>query len=779
MDPICQEMLDRANKLIFVRKYDEADSLLKQCLMLPGHSEEPLVHLRRIELMSLLGRLEELKSNVSSKMGKGSQSSFWNALNCLVDLFMVNEIGDVEEILEDLKEVQKEYKSSSLLNFAFGYAFEQMRENKYAVHYYEQSLAIDHTWHPSLFGLSQVYFDLGNVEKGNQYFSQYEAMAPYNIYGNFETHRQLARDFTLERKFDEAKIAIETLTNWWVETKRYAPLEIQIFENLAIAGILDLQGLKAQSLNKRVQARLHAEEFLGQSTDENIIYFVAKILEEYGEEALSLKAFAQVLKVAGSNSSVVQKIGGQFLSAGKFEAAKELFQYAYLDHPDNKEVRFCLLVAKLKVADLNVEDYLAQRERIKLLSERGDGVELLGLLNSLLQKFTDDAEVHYHIGEIFLKMGHAGKAGKHFQKMYEVDPLGQTTRLRYAQFLMQNDGEELAMEIVNKVAPNQKQKVTEASAEIQWLRVQYYDRKQQRDLCNEALRPLLAKDPWNIAYLMQEIIQLTAILEGEEAVKRAKINWFDKLQANEEHKVDWLEFVQENERLMGIHASGLAYARAKLHYLYMRGSHHVIKQVVHAACRFDAAKGASELMKLINTNFDSPSIYWALGLVYKELWQLEVADMWFNQSLAIPGIDNREKGVIYLELADALTWRSVDLPKAIEYCRLALDLGVRSSESEEKALMVMAHAMLKHGQPRQASAFLEQLSKVNSESLEIQYLVGLVHYRNGNQQNAKTIWKPFLKYKPEIIRDHKIKQEILKYYYEGAPYAPTPLSKVN
>jgi hypothetical protein len=130
-------------------------------------------------------------------------------------------------------------------------------------------------------------------------------------------------------------------------------------------------------------------------------------------------------------------------------------------------------------------------------------------------------------------------------------------------------------------------------------------------------------------------------------------------------------------------------------------------------------------------------------------------------------------------LADALTWRSVDLPKAIEYCRLALDLGVRSSESEEKALMVMAHAMLKHGQPRQASAFLEQLSKVNSESLEIQYLVGLVHYRNGNQQNAKTIWKPFLKYKPEIIRDHKIKQEILKYYYEGAPYAPTPLSKVN
>ncbi|MCX6123203.1 MAG: hypothetical protein NTV34_00395, partial [Proteobacteria bacterium] len=64
-------------------------------------------------------------------------------------------------------------------------------------------------------------------------------------------------------------------------------------------------------------------------------------------------------------------------------------------------------------------------------------------------------------------------------------------------------------------------------------------------------------------------------------------------------------------------------------------------------------------------------------------------------------------------------------------------------------------------------------------SYEVLYLAGLVQYRNGHPKIANELWKPLLKYRTDHMKDHKIKQEILKYYFEGTPYAPHDLSKAN
>jgi hypothetical protein len=48
--------------------------------------------------------------------------------------------------------------------------------------------------------------------------------------------------------------------------------------------------------------------------------------------------------------------------------------------------------------------------------------------------------------------------------------------------------------------------------------------------------------------------------------------------------------------------------------------------------------------------------------------------------------------------------------------------------------------------------------------------LGLLHYRNGAPQKAKQVWKPLLTVRTENLRFHNIKQEILRYYFEGTPY---------
>lgn len=774
MDQICREKLEYANKLIFVRRYEEAERLLTESLLIPDCANEPLVHLRRIELMSLLGKLPELRDHYLSEF-RSDETSFSRLCLALVQLFLTP--GQMEVVTELQAILQKDGPSAPLF-FAMGYAAEQMGNMDRAKSFYDQSIAIEPDWYPSLFGLSQVFYNLGDEKKGDQYFQQFEMMAPFNVYGNFETHRRLSQEFLKLGRFDDAERAIQMLTNWWVDNKGYAPGEIQVYDNLATANLSAARGLSEESEERRERARVMTRDMITNSTtDENVLYFLARVLEEFGEQELAFQAYKQVLHVAGGNAAVVQKVGSHFLGTGAFSAAEELFEHAYTQHPDNAEIRFCLLVARLKNAGVGVEEYLIARERLRNLVDQGDRVELLGLLNLLMQKFPDDWDVHFHLADLFVRMGHVQKAGQHYARMYELDPLGQASRLRYANFLMQQGQPDKAMAILELIQLHGGQ-LTDSEAELQWLKSSYYDQKQNWEKSMEMLVPLLDRDPWNITYLIQEIANLTGLKYGSDVVQIGANQWMSRLAGGEESKMNWQEFAAETRRIADDHAYALVYARRKLQFLYMRGNESALRGVVSSACIFDAAKGARDLMRLLNTNFDIPAVYWGLGLLYKELWQLEVASMWFEHTLQMPGLDNRIRSMVYVDLADSYTWRNTNLPKAVEYSRLALDLGERGTPEEQKIMLVMAHALLRQGQARQAAAFIEQL-QLNTEDYELSYLAGLVQYRNGHSKRANEIWKPLLKFRTEHMREYKIKQEILRYYFEGAPYVPRDFSKAN
>jgi tetratricopeptide (TPR) repeat protein len=166
-------------------------------------------------------------------------------------------------------------------------------------------------------------------------------------------------------------------------------------------------------------------------------------------------------------------------------------------------------------------------------------------------------------------------------------------------------------------------------------------------------------------------------------------------------------------------------------------------------------------------------VHIGLGLLYKELWQLETACAWFDIALKEPVLTIEQKAIAYAELGDTLVWRNQNLSKAVELLRLALEMGEKSS----KTVMALAHGLLRQGRPQQAQSYVQSSPSV--DNFEAHYLQGLIHYRNGSTQKAKDIWKPLLKRPSMSIRDYHIKQDILLYYYDHAPYEVRDYSKVN
>lgn len=755
--------LNEANKCIFVKDYEQAEAILEELVRSPQFTDDLLIHLRRIELASKVDKLEELVDIYANQ----SQENPKNLTYKLAYLFSEQHTDNIsnKDALERYQEILRSEGPHAGIYYGIGYCHEIESNLDRSRKAYEQCLNLDSNWHPAYFGLSQVYYQMGDEKKGDQYFTQFEELAPYNVYGNFETHRKLLNEFTDRHDFDAAEIAIKTLSEWWIESKGFAPLEIQLFEKFASAKIAELDRDEVSATQRRHQGRLVAHKILeSEKSSESILYFSAKVLEEFSELTLSLEMYRLILKSEVTNPEMVQKIGAQFVSLGEFNLAKDLFEEAYKIHPDQPEIRFCLLVVRLKMAKVNVEEYLISKERLKKLIEDGsDRTETMSLLVAMTSKYNQDAEVQGHMADVFLELGHKDKARRHFEKMYELDSYSRYSTLKYASFLMQHEDVDHARSLLEKI-DDPKKLLPDELAELNWLYANYEFRKSNFANAMDRIHKLVEGEPWSLTYLLLEVRCLSELTKQKIDID-VYDSTLDRLTVGNEEDLNWTEFDLKTEILRKARCIELVYVRTKLRYLYTEGDEESVTQLVQASATFDAQKGIYELLKLLNTNFDSPNIYWALGVLFREIWQLETASMWFNQMLLLPKIDNLQRARAYLEQADCYIWRGINLEKAIEYTKLSQDLGLRS---DKRTVRIMAHGFLKLGKAQQAEAYLQD--SATNDDPEVIYLRGLVKYRNGAAQEANSIWKPLLTYPVENLRLHNIKQEIMKYYFDRTPY---------
>ncbi len=755
--------LEEANKYIFVKAYDRAAQMIEELIRQSSFSEDLLLHLRRIELATKLENLDDLRKVYESQIERESLSLIPRIALILVELNA--DLIDNKEALLRFQSLLRTLGPHPGIYYGIAYCMELEGNLERARFNYEQCINQDPRWYPAYFGLSQIHYQTHDEKKGDQYFFLFEEMAPFNVYGNFETHRRLSQDFLERHDYESAEIAIQTLAEWWVENKGFCPPEIQLFERLATAKIAEIRGDLHIANQRFTQASMVARRIVDDDTaPEGVLYFSAKVLEEFSEFELAVEIYKRLLKAETTNPEMIQKIGGQFLSMGEIHLAHELFSEAYKTHPDQPEIRFCLLVSKLKIHKTNVEDYLISKERLKkLVDQPSDRVELLSLLHSLVSKFPDDPDVHAHMGDVYLRLGNKEKAAKHFKRMHELDSLSRISTLKYAAFAMQFGDIDQAQALLAHL-DKESQMSEEELCELLWLQANYEFRKGDAHKGLDRLHRVLERDPWNIAYLI-----LQTRLLSEIAKEKTNLECVDgtlkKLADGDESQLNWEEYDTKTKQLAEVRQIELVYARQKLRFLYAEGGASPLSQLLLAAQAFSPQQGIFDLIKLLNTNFDCPEIYSSLGTLCKELWQLEAASMWFDQMLMIPKLSDSQRAKAYVEQADCYIWRGTNLEKAVEYAKLALDLGLHK---DKKPLRVLAHGLLKVGKVRQAEVYLED-SEGDTDP-EVIYLRGLVKYRNGAFQAANEVWKPLLTHRTESLRFHNIKQEIMRYYFDREPY---------
>lgn len=758
------EKLEVANKLIFVKKYEEAREIIDAMLRSEEHRSNLLIHLRRIELATKLEDLDVLRQRYTKELKKHEKDAGLRIALVLADLH-AEEI-DPTKATTQFQEIMRETGNHPGAFYGIAFSMEMLKNNERAIFNYQECLKLDARWYPAAFGLSQIYYQMGEDKTGDHYFYQFEEAAPYNVYGNFETHRRLSIEFLQQEKYAEAEKAMVSLSEWWQENKGHCPAEIQIYESLTIARLAEQQGDEAKMNYRRMQATVVAGRLLSEKkVPESVLYFIAKSFEEFSQFEQAYKFYKKILASEdGARPDVIQRIGGQFLVMGEYKQAKDLFDEAYLHHPDNPDIRFCQLVSNLKLKGVDVEDYLIGKERMKQhMQNPTDKVELLSLLHSLLAKFKEDSEVHAGLADLQMRVGSYEKAGQHFRTMYELDPRSRISGLRYASFEMQYGDQEKALHVLEALT-SARRLDGEELIEVYWLKTNYYYRHRQYQKALQYLRQAIAAEPWNVSYLVQQVLLLNHIVKIDpEMVQHDRT--LDRLARGEETELDWKEFEDRTRAIEGVHVYELAYVRAKIAFLYAGNRDDYLKRLLGLAVKADASQCIYDFLRLLNTNYDSPSIYWALGMLGKELWQLETAVMWFEQILLHPDVTNAQKAKAYLELADCYVWQNQNLNKAVELVKLAFDLGERESP---RGKVVLAHAHLRLGLVRQAQALLEDTD--NQRDPEAVYLRGLVHYRNGAQKVANEIWKPLLTMRSENLRFHNIKQEVLKFYFDKEPY---------
>ncbi len=758
-DPV--KKLEYANKLIFVKEYRAAEKLIEE---LTEHecADNILVHLRRIELGVKLDTLEQLRTEYEQILVQDPENITARVCHVLVEQH--GEFIKPEEATKVFQALLKSIGPHPAIYYGIGFSMEMEDNYERALYNYQQCIAADHTWYPGYFGMSQIYYHLGEDDKGDHFFFLFEELAPYNVYGNFETHRKLTAEFVDREQYDFAEKSIVSLSEWWMDNKGYCPIEIQVYERFATAKVAEISGDSEKAKKRRIQGEVLVKRALVDDDEtEGVLYFIAKSLEEFSEHHLALKVYKRILSMETSNPEIVQKIGSQFLSMGEYEMAADLFEEAYRHHPDNPEIRFCWSVARLRLAGVNVEEYLIEKERLKnLIENQSDKVELLSLLHSLIAKYPDDPDIQGYMGDVYLRLGNEERAAKHYKRMYDQDSHSLVTKIKYISFEMQYGAADKAEGILKDIPED---KITDQGhqCEILWLKANFsFIDKNYKESLNYLNKALL-HDPWNVTYLVQQVLIFSALNED-----KINFNLYDsvlkKLAKNDEKDLDWKEFSEKTKLVSEANLLELTYCRSKLSFLYAEGDEDSLISLVNAACRLDASRSTYDFLKLLNTNFDSPNIYWALGKLYKELWQLEAAGVWFEQILVAPESLEPHKAKAYLELSDCYCWRGLQLDKAVEYARMALDL---EHSLQRQGIRNLAHALLRRGEVRQAEVYLEELE---DEDPEVVYLKGLLQYRNGATKKANEIWKPLLTLNSASLRQHTIKQEVMKYYFEKAPY---------
>jgi predicted Zn-dependent protease len=706
MDVHLQARLTEANKLIFIKKYNAALAVLDQALKEPMGKNELLVHLRKIELLSGLPDAEKgLLSYRESLHEEGVSPTTRGICQALCDLWA--EQVPLEHSIATLQILRDKLPTAAMLPFALGLCYEMDDDTTAALAAYHQSLALDAEWYPAFFHLSQLYFQLEDKVQGEHFFHLSERYAPYYLHGNFTTHRQLCEEFLAQHSYAEAETSITTLSEWWAQQKQRCPHEVKIYEFLIRARIARLAH-KTSLQQQHFQAALALAHQLVDSheRDSNALFFVLNIFDDYSNDPAFFALLKKIIHSAGNDPTLLKAIASKLFVHGKISDAVTLFDEAYQRFPDNEEVRFCRLLANVKSKGVAVDKYFAAKEHYSSLeNSEVSKSELLVQLHGLLALYDGDPDVHLAIANLHQYLGNNERAQEHYALMLQSDPYARKTKLNYAASLVPTrEFSRIAALLEELHFCGQSEQ--ERYLEQKWLLTLCYFEQQRYQQALPLLGILVDIDPWNARYLTYLLmthssLNLSSHSQSDEDTLRS-------LAGGASTDANWQNFRKITAYFVANGQNEIAYLRNKLDFLYHYQDEEVFTRLLSAALNFNSTTATSDLLKLLNSNFDSPAITLGLARLAQEQWQLETASMWYEQLLRRDFISQTLKQRAYSELADCYLWRNFNLEKAQQFIVLAREAAPAAGE---KLPLIEAHLYLRRGLLHEAKFLLESLPR--------------------------------------------------------------------
>jgi predicted Zn-dependent protease len=725
--------LEAINKLIFVQNFEPARLALNT--LIEDYPTEEILLLRKLEL--------DHKTNyLSLSLAQWKTKSFLVEYILLAELYLKQRTA--HEVIELLGSQKAE--RPSIYHYTLGYCCEMIDDLERAKANYLKTLQHRTDHPPALFGLSQIYYQLGEHETADRYFHEFESLSPYTIYGNFENHRDLAEEFLDQQKYSQAESALTTLMSWWQEHRNQVPIEIEIFIRLFQARIKQRAGESSKAAYYTEQAELKIKEAIKQDLPAEVLYFIAQQCEAFNKPMLAHELYANTLKKDALNVGIAQRICQSKLTQKDYLEAQDLFTIAQQKHPDHEEIQFCKLVTDLSEADVDLEAYLAKKDR--LLDAELSEMQKLNLLHELNSMFDSDQDTLVALAEAYMRIGQPERSSKFLQKLESLPTLSSKARITLAHFYVSTDQSDKAQEVLEAIL---KQSPTESNSKVSWLLSIVLTQKGEYKSAHKHLEKLLRKEPWSVSYLGAMIaLQLTVKGLKPDAI-------LDKLLKGQDQNLRWQDFEEQSAQLKAQKEFELHYMREKLRMLYTND----LRPVIYTAVSFNPRMAIHDFIKLLNTNFEQPLVHLALGLFHQELWLHQAAQIWFEQGMEI--CEGKDLAACYLGMAESKAWTGQDLRAAKEYVIIARDL---IKKPPQLCIVVHSHVLLKIGDIKEAKQIIDTIEE---PTLYSEYIRGLIEYRNARQLEAKRIWKPLLSAPSKSAKEDYIKQEVMRFYFDKKP----------
>lgn len=331
---------------------------------------------------------------------------------------------------------------------------------------------------------------------------RFEALDKNLVHGHFETHTALYHEFIQLNDYKNAINALKSLADWLQRQYNEVPVEIEI---LCLLGAMQAYKM-ANNIPASEACRAEVENVViackKSPRDMNQIYFIAQLCDEYGLKAVARICYFAVLITKDSPPDLVMQTASLCVSSSPSEGLMECLKVAYKNLNGSPEIRFCILLCGLKIANIDINNYMALKNKIReSIASENPKEEILLKLEEINNIYQFDPEIHYYLGEIYSRIGNNKEAKKYFQYMFNSDFYNSDGILRYIFFLLKirdyNTAREIAQESLQISSLTEQQ-----TNEMHWsIAATFYSEGEYQNSFDE-IQKSLSSDPWNHSYLI-------------------------------------------------------------------------------------------------------------------------------------------------------------------------------------------------------------------------------------------------------------------------------------